>query len=95
MQEKIFAFKVDSEGYINDTVAVDKGYELEDEVVSPIPPHVIYKARWTGTEWVEGKSQEEIDAEESLNSLIPTVDEVEHAENEMQILNILMEVGLI
>ena len=54
-----------------------------------------WEPKWTGTEWVEGKSIEEFEEEAMLELLSPTPKEVSEAELEIKILNTLMEVELI
>ncbi|KAA0941626.1 hypothetical protein FQ087_20955 [Sporosarcina sp. ANT_H38] len=73
------------DGYVDTPLPTDeKGWQLP-----------FYLPRWTGEEWVEGKSQSEFDEEAFLDALIPSAEDIANAEFEIKILNILMEVELI
>lgn len=56
--------QVDDDGNIIET---DKGH-----MISTSPPHGLYRLRWTGTEWVEGATQEEIDEIINSQPTLPT-----------------------
>jgi len=47
--------------------------ELPNDVVTVSPPQGLYRARWTGTEWVEDMSQADIDALNNI-STPPTIE---------------------
>ncbi len=36
--------------------------ELAENIITVDPPQGLYKAKWTGIEWIEDMTQEEIDA---------------------------------
>lgn len=46
----------------------------EDKInfVSVSPPHGLFKAKWTGTKWIEGATQEEIDELTKVEPQPPT-----------------------
>ena len=62
----------------------DRGYQLP-----------FWRPRWTGTEWVEDKTQLEFEEDAYVQSLIPSDTEIADAEFEIKTLNILMEVGIL
>ena len=99
-------FLIDDEGYYIDYVLEIESTDDEGEgsgedkaprFVTVRPPDGLYRARWIAetSEWIETKTAEEFQLEESLRSLEPTRDEIAEAEFEIKTLNILMEVGLI
>lgn len=55
--------KVDDDGYFVEDVILDHPYTNDDDeyrlISEPIPPG-FYLPRWTGSEWVEGLSQQEL-----------------------------------
>lgn len=72
--------------------------ELAKDIIVEDPPHGLYRAKWNGTKWVEGETQEEKDERESqllLESLKPTPSEIADAELEIKILTTLTELGVI
>ncbi|MEK5175078.1 hypothetical protein NST63_17925 [Heyndrickxia sp. FSL W8-0496] len=60
-------YRLDSKNFLVETLVVEFDKEgnpidkLESNIIITSPPHQIYKPKWTGTEWVEGATQEEID----------------------------------
>ena len=52
-------YEVDSEGYLKN-IHVSKIDEQLDYIIVD-PPNGLFSPKWTGTEWIEGMSQEEID----------------------------------
>jgi len=91
-------YEIDTNGYIKKIYAVEFDGQrnpvapLADNIVTVDPPNGLYRAKWTGTEWVEDKSKEEFEAEELLNDLIPTTEQIKNAEIEIKILTLLQEV---
>lgn len=69
--------------------------ELTDNIIITNPPQGLYQAKWTGTEWVEGRTTEEFEQEKLLQDLLPTAEEVQNAELEIKILELLQEVLVI
>ena len=60
--------RIDKHGYFVEDVILDRGDVIPSDCVETRPDtvnNVYYRAKWTGTEWVEDMTQEEIDA---LNS---------------------------
>ena len=94
-------YEIDSDGFLLDIhpAEVDvQGVPIIDpgfDYITTDPPEGLYRHKWTGAEWVETKTQAEFEEEEFLQSLIPSSDEIEAAEFEIKILNILMEVEVI
>ena len=97
-------YKIDEEGFKIDFLAVDfneEGTPLEELPKGYIiaeNPHNFRKAKWTGTEWIEGESQEEKDERESqqlIESLKPSQDELSDAELEIKIITLLSELEVI
>lgn len=93
-------YQVDENGFLVEIYVVDFNEdgtpveELAEDIVTVRPPDGLYRAKWTGTEWVEDKTQEEFDYEESINALNPTQQEIDNAEFEIRVINILAEVGI-
>ncbi len=86
--------KIDSNGYFVEDVLLDAFPVMEDGTPNPyyidkICPEGLYCPRWTGTEWVEGLTQEEIDeilnatpqptTEERINVLVNNVNDAMYA----------------
>lgn len=72
-------YEIDAHGYLKEIYVKEfdeQGCkeELSDNMITIDPPQGLYRARWTGTEWVEDMSYEEIKA---LNNKpkAPTVEE--------------------
>lgn len=53
-------FKIDEDGYYVEPVIILEGEELPSDCIEERPPDGLYKAQWTGEEWIEAMSDEEI-----------------------------------
>lgn len=72
--------------------------ELAKDKIVKDPPHGLYRAKWNGTEWVEGETLEERAERESqllLESLKSSPSQIADAELEIKILTTLTELGVI
>lgn len=73
-------YRVDENGYREKTLVIEVGNDgtpinkLEANIITVKPPCGLYRAKWTGTEWIEDMSQEEIDA---LNNKPQPLTEIE------------------
>lgn len=93
-------YEIDGQGYIKE-IHIEE--IIDDEIVDEDkkhfifidPPQGLFRAKWDGQEWIEGKTRVEFEEEEFLSSLLPSPEEIANAEFELKILNILMEVDLI
>ncbi len=60
-------YKIDENCYLQEILVKDFDEEgncpeeLAEDIIAVDPPNGLYSARWTGTEWIEGLTQEEID----------------------------------
>ncbi|HBD63506.1 MAG TPA: hypothetical protein DC038_03620 [Clostridiales bacterium] len=60
-------YKIDENGYLQEILVKDFDEdgncteELSENITTVDPPNGLYKHKWTGSEWIEGLSQEEID----------------------------------
>lgn len=75
--KEIYVSEIDGNGKILD--------EDKTHLISVDPPHGLFKAKWTGTKWIEGATQTEIDELTKVEPLPPTteerVDELESVAN--------------
>lgn len=55
-------YQIDSNGIYIKPIIIDDGAEIASDIVEIPPPQGLYRARWTGTEWIEDMPQVEIDA---------------------------------
>ena len=55
-------YKIDSQGFYLEDFIYEDGQELTDNIVTIDPPQGLYKPKWTGDRWVNGLTQEEIEA---------------------------------
>lgn len=61
-------YKIDGSGYIEEIHVAkfdEEGKcteELAEDIITIDPPQGLYKAKWTGVEWIEDMTQEEIEA---------------------------------
>lgn len=81
---------LDDEG---NPVKDDEGNVIERVVENLIPitmPHGLYRAKWTGEQWVEGATQEEIDEMTKHEPSPPTENEQRLADLELIITELLM-----
>lgn len=72
--------------------------ELAKDKIVKDPPHGLYRAKWNGTEWIEGETEEEKTERESqqlLESLKPSPNEIADAELEIKMLTMLTDLGVI
>lgn len=75
------AYEIDSNGLIKEiyVVNVDENGTILDKdkshLISIDPPHGLFKAKWTGTEWIEGATQEEIDELTKAEPSPPTMEQ--------------------
>lgn len=60
-------YEINENGHINEIYVVEfdeEGNPLEElaeNIVAINPPNGLYRAKWTGTEWIEDMTQKEID----------------------------------
>ena len=61
-------YEIDEKGYISERYAVEFDEEgnpfenLAENIITVIPPEGLHRPKWTGTEWIEDMTQEEIEA---------------------------------
>lgn len=77
------AYRIDANGFVIDTLVVEVSDEVGKYVVNIDKPDGLYRARWTGSEWIEGMSQAEID---ELNNQVQEPTELEILKLEKEIL---------
>ena len=67
-------YKIDENGYFVKDIEIKTKEEMSNDCVEIQPPQGLYKAKWTGNEWIEDMPQEKID---ELNNVLkePTTDE--------------------
>lgn len=58
----IQANKVDADGFIIEPVSVLSTDVLEADIITKPVTGLLYKPKWTGSEWIEGATQEYIDS---------------------------------
>jgi len=51
-------YRIDADGYYVEPVIAD---EIPSDCIEIQPPQGLYRGKWTGIEWIEDMSQEEID----------------------------------
>lgn len=69
----IQVYEIDKSGYYIKPVIINEWEDITDELIDIPPPDGLYRAKWTGEEWVEDMSQEEID---ELSKPIPNEKEI-------------------
>lgn len=86
--------KIDSMGFFVSLTHLELGEEFpSDAVLADDPPEILYKAKWSGSEWIEGATQEEIDA--ILNAPKPETTEQKIARLEAEKADLQAVVGQI
>ena len=97
-------YKADENGFLKEiyVAEVDEGGKILNEdkkdLIPIDPPHGLFKARWTGEEWIEGELEEERTNRESqylLDTLKPSPSELADAELEIKVITMLTELGVI
>lgn len=94
-------YQIDENGFLTNIYVVDFNEdgspldELPSNFITLRPPDGLYRARWTGVEWVEDKTPEEFEYDRMVESLNPTQEDITNALFEIKVLNTLLEVGLI
>lgn len=83
--------KIDEEGYYIEPVILmpeivngDPVYDASEYLIEERYTEPLYKPKWTGTEWVEGITQEELDAMKPEHSEEPVTLEALHQKLEEQ-----------
>ena len=87
-------FSADNIGFIGSISAMISVDLPSENIIIQDPPNGLYKAKWTGTEWIEGLEQsklDEIEYQQYLDSLKPSEDEVKKAQMELLVMNLLIE----
>ncbi|WP_432702227.1 hypothetical protein [Lysinibacillus sphaericus] len=93
-----YAYIINEEGFVINTIVFDIDDELDETVVKTFIPNGINKARWNGSEWVEGETADEKaerEAQQMLESLKPSPQELTDAELEIKMITMLTEMGVI
>lgn len=88
-------FKIDDEGYFVVVTHIKQGEQVDFNYVTSPLPQGLYKAKWTGTEWIEGKTEEEFLEEAFLVAINPSMQALAKAERELEVIELLIEMGLI
>lgn len=76
-------YKIDHQGYFIADILIQEGEEVDYDYIEIRPPNGLYRAKWTGGEWVEDMVQEEID---ELNSQSKEPSELEVLKQEKEAL---------
>lgn len=58
-------YKVDENGFL---IEVSVGESCPNGFIEEQPPNGLYKPKWTGTEWVNGTTKEEYEAELNIDN---------------------------
>lgn len=74
--KKITGYKVDNDGFVIDVVTVVESLNHPDDVIITQPKTSFWKQKWTGSEWIEGATQEEIDEITKVEPQPPTQEEL-------------------
>jgi len=97
-------YEVDSKGFIKEihvSSVEENGIILEEskrDFISVDPLDILFSPQWNGTEWVEGETAEERaerEAQQLLESLKPSPEEIADAELEIKIVTMLTELEVI
>lgn len=54
---KFLVYRIDENGYYVEPMEATDETTLTDDLVTIAPPNGLYRAKWTGTEWVEDMTQ--------------------------------------
>lgn len=87
--------KIDPQGFLVGVEHINQTEQVNFDYVTVKPPQGLYKAKWTGGEWVEGKTEEEFLEDAFLVSLNPSERDLAKAERELETIELLIEMGLI
>ena len=68
----IFVRKIDTNGFFIEDAFVD---EITSDCIATPCPSGFYLPKWTGAEWVEGRTAAEITAIKNSVVIVPTLDE--------------------
>lgn len=95
---KVF-FEIDKNGFYLRDVILEINHKTgifeADENLLQVRPIGFFKPKWDGEKWVEGKTEEEFLEEGFLNAINPTPEEIAKAERELEVIELLLEMGLI
>ena len=90
-------FDVETETLLYYMNAQGEQVELDKSFATTAYDPSFYKPKWTGSEWVEGESDDERverGAEQLLGSLLPSLSEIADAELEIKVISLLTELGV-
>lgn len=90
----IQVYKVDEAGFLIGVELIESTEMKEDSVVDSVPQG-LYMPKWVGSEWIEGKTEEKFLEDKFLASLQPSQIEVEKAEHQLKIIELLIELEVI
>lgn len=71
----MMVYIIDEDGYYIEDMIIDDNDLLPSNCVLLQAPQGFYKPKWTGSEWVEGAAQHEIDEIINPKQTIPTVED--------------------
>ena len=86
--------KIDDNGFFIEDVILDSTDSLDKNMVIDSCPAGLYKPRWTGSMWVEGKTQDEFIEDAFLSALQPSTKDIEIAERELEVIDLLLDLGV-
>lgn len=96
----MYLYEIDEKGFIiNNYVKYENAFIPKDYISTQLPqPLPFYKPRWNGSKWTEGESEEEKELRrytQYIESLKPSQQEIQKAQLEIEVLNIINELGVI
>lgn len=87
---------IDALGFFISPVVLTKSEDYDPtKHIEQIPPSGLFKPKWDGDKWIEGKTEEESLEDAFLESLNPSTQELVKAERELETIELLIEMGLI
>lgn len=89
--------RIDSGGFFVEDVILKQEDETPEDCIEVLCQDGFYRPKWDfdNEEWVEGKSQAELDQMELDRLLTPSLEEIAKAERELETIELLIELGVV
>ena len=87
-------YKINKNGYYIEPVILKKDKYIPDDCIEEKPPNGLYRAKWTGAEWIEDMTEEEIDAIKNRPRELSEIDIMRNYQLDLDFRISLIEMGV-
>ncbi len=87
-------YRINENGYYIEPVILKKDKHIPDDCIVERPPNGLYRAKWTGAEWIEDMTEEEINAIKNRPRELSEIDIMRNYQLDLDFRISLIEMGV-